>query len=226
MHTRPLTRVRTYTLWLHLARYNAELHLEQLCRTLLIRLNATSFLKMLVEAAHYLRVVYQRSFQHRHDFGVSNMPPKYCDRIWVGAGPQVLRQGGACLQAEALFQQFKSKKEALQGKSAASVVAKYGNAAAPPSDEALLLGQSENYVEYNAQAGPRLIFTSVYKRGGTQFVQAEAADIPPVLTPAECLPMYILTHRSTSYCNYHTDTSAGHPNDEDACQGITSSFTC
>ena len=86
----------------------------------------------------------------------------------MGAGPQVLRQGGACLQAEALFQQFKSKKEALQGKSAASVVAKYGNAAAPASDEALLLGQSENYVEYNAQAGPKSIFTSGFlNRGDT-----------------------------------------------------------
>ncbi len=60
---------------------------------------------------------------------------------------------GVCyaLQAEALFQQFKAKKEVLQGKSKEQVMAKYGSAAKPPDEEVLALAQSENYVEYNAQ---------------------------------------------------------------------------
>lgn len=55
------------------------------------------------------------------------------------------------LQAEALFQQFKAKKQVLQGKSKEQVMAKYGSAAKPPDEEVLALAQSENYVEYNAQ---------------------------------------------------------------------------
>ncbi len=58
---------------------------------------------------------------------------------------------GGVWQAEALFQQFKAKKEVLQGKSKEQVMAKYGSAAKQPDDEVLALAQSENYVEYNAQ---------------------------------------------------------------------------
>ena len=55
------------------------------------------------------------------------------------------------LQAEALYQQFRAKKQVLQGKSKEQVMAKYGSAAKPPDEEVLALAQSENYVEYNAQ---------------------------------------------------------------------------
>ena len=56
------------------------------------------------------------------------------------------------LQAEALHQQFRAKRDALEKQSKSSVMDRYGNAAKQPdSDEArLLLGQTEGYVEYNA----------------------------------------------------------------------------
>ena len=59
--------------------------------------------------------------------------------VWVGR------------QAEALYQQFKAKREVLQGKSKEQVMAQYGSAAKQPDDEVLALAQSEAYVEYNAQ---------------------------------------------------------------------------
>ncbi len=53
--------------------------------------------------------------------------------------------------AEALFKQFKAKKEALSGATRAAVLERYGNAAAPDAPhEGLLLGQSEAYAEYDA----------------------------------------------------------------------------
>lgn len=58
---------------------------------------------------------------------------------------------GCAAQAEALFQQFKAKKEVLVGKNKESVVATYGSAAQPADDAALLLGQTEAYVEYDAR---------------------------------------------------------------------------
>jgi pre-mRNA-processing factor SLU7 len=58
-------------------------------------------------------------------------------------------------QAEALFWQFKAKKEVLQGQSKEAVMARYGNAAKTGDAEVLALAQSENYVEYNAQARAR-----------------------------------------------------------------------
>ncbi|EIE20936.1 hypothetical protein COCSUDRAFT_30554 [Coccomyxa subellipsoidea C-169] len=64
---------------------------------------------------------------------------------------QDIHMQAAPSQAEALFQQFKAKKEVLQGKSKEQVMAKYGSAAKQPDDEVLALAQSENYVEYNAQ---------------------------------------------------------------------------
>ena len=54
-------------------------------------------------------------------------------------------------QAEALYQNFKSKKEKLTTNNKKAVVERYGNAAAADKpDEALLLGQTESYVEYDA----------------------------------------------------------------------------
>ncbi|BDA42492.1 Pre-mRNA-splicing factor SLU7 [Coccomyxa sp. Obi] len=64
---------------------------------------------------------------------------------------QDIHMQAAPSQAEALFQQFKAKKQVLQGKSKEQVMAKYGSAAKPPDEEVLALAQSENYVEYNAQ---------------------------------------------------------------------------
>ncbi|KAK9822076.1 hypothetical protein WJX74_005415 [Apatococcus lobatus] len=53
-------------------------------------------------------------------------------------------------QAEAYHRSFKSRKELLEQKSKASVVEKYGNAAEAPDSDALLLGQTEKYLEYDA----------------------------------------------------------------------------
>ena len=53
-------------------------------------------------------------------------------------------------QAELAFQQFKQRKEALGKKGAQDVLAKYGNAAAPASDEMRALQATEAYVEYDA----------------------------------------------------------------------------
>ena len=64
------------------------------------------------------------------------------------------------VQAEALYQQFRAKKEVLQGKSKEQVMAKYGSAAKPPDEEVLALAQSENYVEYNAQVRALCILKS------------------------------------------------------------------
>ena len=63
------------------------------------------------------------------------------DSDWLGRGAQ----------AEALFQQFKAKKDVLVGKNKESVVAAYGSAAQPADEAALLLGQTEAYVEYDAR---------------------------------------------------------------------------
>ena len=53
--------------------------------------------------------------------------------------------------AEALYRQFKAKKEALAGASRSAVLERYGNAAsAEAAPEGLLLGQSEAYAEYDA----------------------------------------------------------------------------
>jgi len=53
--------------------------------------------------------------------------------------------------AEALFREFKAKREALAGASRSAVLARYGNAAsAEAPHEGLLLGQSEAYAEYDA----------------------------------------------------------------------------
>eukprot|EP00891_Asterochloris_glomerata_P005626 jgi/Astpho2/5626/e_gw1.00079.34.1_t len=53
-------------------------------------------------------------------------------------------------QAEILFQNFKKKKGALQVKNKEDVMERYGNVAEKPSEDALLLGQTESYVEYDA----------------------------------------------------------------------------
>ena len=56
-----------------------------------------------------------------------------------------------CAQAEALYKQFRAKKEVLQGKTKEQVMSKYGSAAKEPDEEVLALAQSEAYTEYNAE---------------------------------------------------------------------------
>jgi pre-mRNA-processing factor SLU7 len=64
---------------------------------------------------------------------------------------QALHVQAAPSAAEALFKQFKAKKDALAGASRAAVLDRYGDAAAAdPPPEGLLLGQSEAYAEYDA----------------------------------------------------------------------------
>lgn len=55
------------------------------------------------------------------------------------------------MQAEALYKQFRAKKEVLQGKTKEQVMSKYGSAAKEPDEEVLALAQSEAYTEYNAE---------------------------------------------------------------------------
>eukprot|EP00884_Botryococcus_braunii_P010448 jgi/Botrbrau1/19404/Bobra.0338s0031.1 len=66
---------------------------------------------------------------------------------------QNIHMQGAPSQAEALHKQFLSKKQVLEVKSKEAVKEKYGNAAKVVDEKAaaLLFGQSERYVEYNAQ---------------------------------------------------------------------------
>ena len=53
-------------------------------------------------------------------------------------------------QAELLYKQYKDKKEKLVGSTKNAILEKYGNAAvATAAPEGLLLGQTENYVEYD-----------------------------------------------------------------------------
>jgi pre-mRNA-processing factor SLU7 len=69
----------------------------------------------------------------------------------ASAHGQAVHVQAAPSAAEALYRQFKAKKEALAGATRAAVLDRYGNAAAadaPP--EGLLLGQSEAYAEYDA----------------------------------------------------------------------------
>lgn len=53
-------------------------------------------------------------------------------------------------QAELSFQQFKQRKKALEGAGKADILAKYGNAAAAPSDDVKALQATEAYAEYDA----------------------------------------------------------------------------
>ncbi|KAL4435240.1 hypothetical protein ABPG77_001922 [Micractinium sp. CCAP 211/92] len=53
-------------------------------------------------------------------------------------------------QAELSFQQFKQRKKALEGASKADILAKYGNAAAAPTDDVKALQATEAYAEYDA----------------------------------------------------------------------------
>jgi pre-mRNA-processing factor SLU7 len=63
---------------------------------------------------------------------------------------QEIHMQAAPSQAELLYKQFKDKKEKLSGVTKASILEKYGNAAADtPAPEGLLLGQTEGYVEYD-----------------------------------------------------------------------------
>lgn len=56
-------------------------------------------------------------------------------------------------QAELAFQDFKSRKEAVSGKTKEEILAKYGSAAASPTDDVRALQGSEAYVEYDAAGG-------------------------------------------------------------------------
>lgn len=53
-------------------------------------------------------------------------------------------------QAEAAFQAFKTRKEAMSSTAKVSVVEKYGNAAQPLTEDVAQLRGSEAYVEYDA----------------------------------------------------------------------------
>ena len=55
------------------------------------------------------------------------------------------------MQAEALYKQFRAKKDVLEGKTKEQVMSKYGSAAQAPDEEVLALAQSEAYTEYNAE---------------------------------------------------------------------------
>ena len=68
------------------------------------------------------------------------------------------------VQAEALYRQFKAKKEVLQGKTKEQVMSKYGTAAKAPDEEVLALAQSEAYTEYNAEVHCLLMQCSLKSR--------------------------------------------------------------
>jgi pre-mRNA-processing factor SLU7 len=63
---------------------------------------------------------------------------------------QALHAQAAPSAAEALFQTFKAKREALTGARREAVLSRYGDAASGAAPEGLLLGQSESYAEYDA----------------------------------------------------------------------------
>jgi len=71
---------------------------------------------------------------------------------------QDIHMQGVPSQAEVLFKQYKEKKSKLDTKNKTSIEEKYGNAAAEKPDEALLLGQTEKYVEYD-RAGRLIVGT-------------------------------------------------------------------
>ena len=53
-------------------------------------------------------------------------------------------------QAELLFQQYKTKKEALTGQTKNSILDKYGDASEKEvAPEGLLMGQTEHFMEYD-----------------------------------------------------------------------------
>ncbi len=66
-------------------------------------------------------------------------------------------------QAEALYKNFRAKKERLTSSNKKAVVERYGNAASSDTpDEALLLGQTEAYVEYDASGTACLPIPSLH----------------------------------------------------------------
>jgi pre-mRNA-processing factor SLU7 len=68
----------------------------------------------------------------------------------AAAHGQAVHAQAAPSAAEALFKQFKAKKEALTSATRQHVLARYGDAAAGAPPEGLLLGQSEAYAEFDA----------------------------------------------------------------------------
>ena len=86
------------------------------------------------------------------------------------AGPD--SGSGAVAQAEALYRQYRAKKEVLQGKTKEQVMERYGNAAERAGEEVLALAQSENYVEYNAQVLHRWLCLPLCARGHMSVLNA------------------------------------------------------
>jgi pre-mRNA-processing factor SLU7 len=66
------------------------------------------------------------------------------------AGTSGIHMQGAPSQAEALYKQFKEKKEKLAGQNKQNIMEKYGDASAGKAlPDGLALGQTEQYVEYD-----------------------------------------------------------------------------
>ena len=82
---------------------------------------------------------------------------------------QEIHMQAAPSQAELLYKQFKEKKDKLTGVTKDKILEKYGNAAsADPAPEGLLLGQTEQYVEYDragrlVKGGERVVLKSRYE---------------------------------------------------------------
>ena len=65
-------------------------------------------------------------------------------------GPSAIHMQGAPSQAEALYKQFKEKKEKLAGQNKQNIMEKYGDASSGKAlPDGLALGQTEQYVEYD-----------------------------------------------------------------------------
>lgn len=64
-------------------------------------------------------------------------------------GSSTIHMQAAPSQAEALYKQFKEKKEKLAVQSKQSIMDKYGDASSGKAPEGLALGQTEQYVEYD-----------------------------------------------------------------------------
>jgi len=64
-------------------------------------------------------------------------------------GASTIHMQAAPSQAEALYKQFKEKKEKLETQSKQHIMDKYGDASSGKAPEGLTLGQTERYVEYD-----------------------------------------------------------------------------
>ncbi|KAK9817207.1 hypothetical protein WJX72_011073 [[Myrmecia] bisecta] len=87
-------------------------------------------------------------------------------------------------QAEALHHQFRAKKEKLQVKNKDNIMATYGNASEKVDDEALLLGQTEAYVEYDASGR---VIRGVETKARSRYQEDEPAALSPSDQPAKAV---------------------------------------